>query len=34
VEGGPRPPVTGDHGVMDWTTPWSSWTPVSVAALT
>jgi lipoprotein-anchoring transpeptidase ErfK/SrfK len=34
VEGGPRPPVTGDHGVMDWTTPWSSWTPVSVRALT
>jgi lipoprotein-anchoring transpeptidase ErfK/SrfK len=34
VEGGPRPPASGDHGVMDWTTPWASWTPVIVAPLT
>ena len=34
VEGGPRPPAVGDHGVMDWSTPWSSWTPVKVTALT
>lgn len=33
VEGGPRPPAVGDHGVMDWSTPWSSWTPVPVTAL-
>jgi lipoprotein-anchoring transpeptidase ErfK/SrfK len=30
VIGGPRPPVAGDHGVMDWTTPWAQWTPASV----
>ena len=33
VVGGPRPPVTGDHGVMDWDTPWSSFTPVAVGQL-
>jgi lipoprotein-anchoring transpeptidase ErfK/SrfK len=25
VTGSPRPPVSGDHGVMDWSTPWSQW---------
>jgi lipoprotein-anchoring transpeptidase ErfK/SrfK len=33
VVGGPRQPVPGDHGVMDWTTPWPSWTQVPVAQL-
>jgi lipoprotein-anchoring transpeptidase ErfK/SrfK len=33
VVGGPRPPVPGDHGVMDWETPWSSFTPVPVTLL-
>ena len=28
VSGSPRPPVDGDHGVMDWSTPWSQFTPV------
>jgi lipoprotein-anchoring transpeptidase ErfK/SrfK len=27
VTGSPRPPVIGDHGVMDWDTPWSEFTP-------
>ncbi len=27
VTGGPRPPAFGDHGVMDWSTPWSEYTP-------
>jgi hypothetical protein len=27
VVGGPRPPEFGDHGVMDWDTPWNEWTP-------
>ncbi len=27
VTGGPRPPAPGDHGVMDWDTPWTQWTP-------
>jgi lipoprotein-anchoring transpeptidase ErfK/SrfK len=27
VIGGPRPPETGDHGVMDWDTDWSQWIP-------
>ena len=31
VVGGTRPPLAGDHGVMDWTTPWSQWTPAVVA---
>ena len=30
VTGSPRPPVHGDHGVMDWDTPWSQFTPASV----
>jgi lipoprotein-anchoring transpeptidase ErfK/SrfK len=30
VVGGPRPPALGDHGVMDWDTPWSAWTPAKV----
>jgi lipoprotein-anchoring transpeptidase ErfK/SrfK len=30
VVGGPRPPVPGDHGVMDGDTPWSSFTPISI----
>jgi len=29
VVGGPRPPVPGDHGVMDWDTDWSQWTHVA-----
>ena len=33
VIGGPRPPANGDHGVMDWSTPWSQWTPAAVHAL-
>jgi lipoprotein-anchoring transpeptidase ErfK/SrfK len=33
VVGGPRPPTYGDHGVMDWTTPWSQWTPAVVHPL-
>ena len=33
VTGGPRPPAVGDHGVMDWSTPWSQWSPASVALL-
>ncbi|MDQ1465924.1 MAG: hypothetical protein QOH10_339 [Actinomycetota bacterium] len=27
VTGSPRPPVVGDHGVMDWDTSWSEFTP-------
>ncbi|MGH9056365.1 MAG: Ig-like domain-containing protein, partial [Acidimicrobiales bacterium] len=30
VVGSPRPPAYGDHGVMDWSTPWSEWTPGTV----
>ena len=30
VVGGPRPPAFGDHGVMDWDTPWNEWTPAVV----
>jgi lipoprotein-anchoring transpeptidase ErfK/SrfK len=33
VAGGPRPAVAGDHGVMDWDTPWSQWTPSVVHPL-
>ena len=33
VVGGPRPPAVGDHGVMDWSTAWSQWTPAAVHAL-
>jgi lipoprotein-anchoring transpeptidase ErfK/SrfK len=32
VTGSPRPPVAGDHGVMDWNTPWSEWTPGRVVS--
>jgi lipoprotein-anchoring transpeptidase ErfK/SrfK len=32
VVDGPRPPVPGDHGVMDWETPWSSFTPITVSS--
>jgi lipoprotein-anchoring transpeptidase ErfK/SrfK len=34
VTGSPRPAVAGDHGVMDWTTPWSEWTPGQVVSPT
>jgi lipoprotein-anchoring transpeptidase ErfK/SrfK len=27
VTGGPRPPELGDHGVMDWDTPFNQWMP-------
>ena len=33
VVNGPRPPVPGDHGVMDWETPWPSFTPIAVGTL-
>ncbi|HLG68727.1 MAG TPA: Ig-like domain-containing protein [Acidimicrobiales bacterium] len=33
VVGSPRPPAPGDHGVMDWSTPWSSFTPIPVTPL-
>jgi lipoprotein-anchoring transpeptidase ErfK/SrfK len=34
VIGGPRPPVTTDGGVEDWSSlPWSAFSPVSVSAL-
>jgi lipoprotein-anchoring transpeptidase ErfK/SrfK len=33
VVGGPRPPAAGDHGVMDWSTPDSAWTPATVQPL-
>jgi lipoprotein-anchoring transpeptidase ErfK/SrfK len=32
VAGSPRPPAPGDHGVMDWSTDWSQWTPATVQA--
>lgn len=31
VTGTPRAPEFGDHGVMDWDTPWSQFTPESAA---
>jgi lipoprotein-anchoring transpeptidase ErfK/SrfK len=34
VVGGPRAPVLGDHGVMDWDTDWSQWTPAAPVAAT
>jgi lipoprotein-anchoring transpeptidase ErfK/SrfK len=34
VINGPRPPVPGDHGVMDWDTPWNLWTPGTVTPAT
>jgi len=30
---GSRAPVPGDHGVMDWSTPWSAFTPLTVSTL-
>jgi lipoprotein-anchoring transpeptidase ErfK/SrfK len=33
VVNGIRPAAPGDHGVMDWGTPWSSFTPVVVGTL-
>ena len=33
VAGSPRPPAYGDHGVMDWSTPWSQWAPAHVVPL-
>jgi lipoprotein-anchoring transpeptidase ErfK/SrfK len=30
VTGSPRPPVVGDHGVMDWDTSWSAFTRAHV----
>ncbi len=33
VVGGPRQPDLGDHGVMDWDTPWNEWTPAHVSKL-
>lgn len=33
VTGSPRPPASGDHGVMDWDTPWSQWAPGNVITL-
>jgi lipoprotein-anchoring transpeptidase ErfK/SrfK len=33
VTGGPRPPELGDHGVMDWDTPWAQWTPARAQAV-
>ena len=33
VVGSPRPPAYGDHGVMDWSTDWSQWTPATVHRL-
>ena len=30
VVGSSRPPATGDHGVMDWSTDWSQWTPATI----
>jgi lipoprotein-anchoring transpeptidase ErfK/SrfK len=32
VTGSPRPPVVGDHGVMDWDTAWSEFTPAATGA--
>ncbi len=32
VVGSPRPPDLGDHGTMDWNTPWSDFTPATVNA--
>jgi lipoprotein-anchoring transpeptidase ErfK/SrfK len=32
VVGSPRPPSTGDHGTMDWTTPWAEFVPASMPA--
>jgi lipoprotein-anchoring transpeptidase ErfK/SrfK len=32
VVGSPRLPSTGDHGTMDWTTPWAEFVPASMPA--
>jgi len=32
IQGSPRPPELGDHGVMDWDTGWTSFTPATVIA--
>jgi lipoprotein-anchoring transpeptidase ErfK/SrfK len=29
VDGGPRPPAVGDHGVMDWDTTWNEFAPAN-----
>jgi lipoprotein-anchoring transpeptidase ErfK/SrfK len=29
VTGSPRAPELGDHGTMDWNTPWANWTPAT-----
>jgi lipoprotein-anchoring transpeptidase ErfK/SrfK len=29
VTNSPRPASTGDHGTMDWVTPWDQWTPAT-----
>jgi lipoprotein-anchoring transpeptidase ErfK/SrfK len=34
VVNGPRGPELGDHGVMDWNTPWDQWTVPTVATST
>lgn len=33
VINGVRPPSPGDHGLMDWTTPWTAWTLATVGGL-
>lgn len=33
VVGSPRPPDLGDHGTMDWNTPWADWTVATVTQL-
>jgi lipoprotein-anchoring transpeptidase ErfK/SrfK len=33
VTGSPRPAVAGDHGVMDWSTPWPQWVAAHVYRL-
>jgi lipoprotein-anchoring transpeptidase ErfK/SrfK len=33
VTGSTRPPVIGDHGVMDWDTAWSEFTPAVAAVI-
>jgi lipoprotein-anchoring transpeptidase ErfK/SrfK len=30
VVGGPRPPASGDHGVLDWSTSWDQWSPAPI----
>ena len=31
VVGSPRAPDLGDHGTMDWNTPWAAWAPATTA---